>query len=126
MSSMNHENHFSAQNIPYGIASSTLHPNPQPVTRVKNTVIFLSDLAFSGVFVGITDLNLDVFMQPTLNNFAALPKYVHQHVRCAIQRIYQDNDISGFPKSSLEDVDQIKMYLPVEIRDFTGILYYTA
>jgi fumarylacetoacetase len=37
--------HFSIENIPYGIASSTEHPQKTVATRFQDTVIFLDELA---------------------------------------------------------------------------------
>ena len=41
---MNFSNHFSVRNIPYGIATSSSHPQKAVVTRLQNHVFFLSDL----------------------------------------------------------------------------------
>lgn len=41
---MSFSNHFSIRNIPYGIASSSSHPQKAVVTRVHDHVFFLSDL----------------------------------------------------------------------------------
>jgi Fumarylacetoacetase N-terminal len=37
--------HFSIENIPYGIASSTEHPQKTVATRFQDAVIFLDELA---------------------------------------------------------------------------------
>lgn len=44
---------FGINNIPFGVASSKLHPFPQCVSRIGNSVIFLTELARNGVFKGI-------------------------------------------------------------------------
>jgi len=41
---MGFADHFSIANIPYGIASSSQHPRPFPVTRLQDNVFFLNDL----------------------------------------------------------------------------------
>lgn len=41
---MSFSNHFSIKNIPYGIASSSSHPQQAVATRVHDHVFFLSDL----------------------------------------------------------------------------------
>lgn len=49
---------FGINNIPFGVASSKLHPSAQCVSRIGNSVIFLAELANQGVFKGI-DASLD-------------------------------------------------------------------
>ncbi|CAF3516306.1 hypothetical protein FGSG_04968 [Fusarium graminearum PH-1] len=113
MTSADYSHHFSDKNIPFGIASSAAHENPQAVTRLGNTVIFLNDLT--------KDLLKDiegVFNQPTLNAFAALPRSVHQDVRKQIQSAHQKNGLDGFSSASKEDVSAVTMHLPMEIKDF--------
>lgn len=44
---------FGADNIPFGIASSKLHPSPQCVSRIGNSVVFLAALANQGIFKNI-------------------------------------------------------------------------
>ncbi|KAL6912781.1 hypothetical protein FSHL1_010464 [Fusarium sambucinum] len=113
MSTADFSHHFSDKNIPFGIASSATHTNPQAVTRLGNTVVFLSDVEFKGV-EGLTG----VFSQPTLNAFAALPKSVYQDVRKQIQSAHQKNGLDDFPSGSKEDISAVTMHLPMEIKDF--------
>ncbi|KAL4724765.1 hypothetical protein ACLX1H_008211 [Fusarium chlamydosporum] len=117
MSTADFSHHFSEKNIPFGIASSTIHKHPQAVTRLGNTVIFLQDVV-DELFKGIEGLTAGVLDQPTLNAFAALPKSVHQDVRQQIQSAYQNNGLDSFPSDSKEDVNAVTMHLPVEIKDF--------
>jgi fumarylacetoacetase len=44
---------FGINNIPFGIASSSLLSSPQCVSRIGNSVIFLAKLAENGDFVDI-------------------------------------------------------------------------
>lgn len=41
---MSFSNHFSIRNIPYGIATSSSHPQKTVATRLHDHVFFLSDL----------------------------------------------------------------------------------
>ncbi|RGP60612.1 hypothetical protein FSPOR_10579 [Fusarium sporotrichioides] len=115
MATADFSHHFSDKNIPFGIASSAAHKNPQAVTRLGNTVIFLNDLV-DDLFKGIEGL-AGVFNQPTLNTFAALPRSVHQDVRKQIQSTHQNNGLDGF-SSGKEDANAVTMHLPMEIKDF--------
>ncbi|KAM0435867.1 hypothetical protein ACHAPT_002758 [Fusarium lateritium] len=114
---MDFSHHFSDRNIPFGIASSANHQNPQAVTRLGNTVLFLADLQDHGLFGGLPD---GVFEQDTLNAFAALPKSECLAVRKVIQDVFRQDGIGGFPATAQEHVSSITMHLPVEIKDFSG------
>jgi fumarylacetoacetase len=107
--------HFGINNIPYGIASSSKRPKPQAVTRINDTVIFLSELSTAAPFQSISEQLPTVFLQPTLNNFAALPKATHSAVRSAIQNAYNSN----LHNESSEDLKNVTLHMPVSIGDFT-------
>lgn len=47
--------HFSIDNIPYGIATSASHVEQSVVTRLGDTVIFLNELAKAGSLPGINE-----------------------------------------------------------------------
>ncbi|RSL46614.1 hypothetical protein CEP53_010275 [Fusarium sp. AF-6] len=113
---MDFSHHFSDQNIPFGIASSAKHQYPQAVTRLGNTVLFLSDLQDHGLF---SSLPKRVFKQDTLNEFAALPRSQSVEVRKTIQNVFRQGGIEGFPFTAREDVSSVTMHLPVEIKDFS-------
>lgn len=103
---------FGINNIPYGIASSSKRPSPQAVTRINDTVIFLSELS------SITSLSADLSLalqQHTLNAFAALPKVLQSQVRSAIQAAYNSTQHT----SASEDVKDVKLHIPIRIGDFT-------
>jgi fumarylacetoacetase len=113
----NYASHFGINNIPYGIASSSTRPKPQAVTRIHNAVIFLAELASSTPFTSIsspTPLSA-LFLQPTLNAFAALPKPLQSQVRTAIQTAYNANLHVPFS----EDLQDVTLHLPISIGDFT-------
>lgn len=119
MATADFSHHFSEKNIPFGIASSTSHKDPQAVTRLGNTVVFLQDLV-NELFKDVEDLTAGVLSQPTLNALAALPKSVHQNVRKQIQSAYQKDGLDAFPIGSREDINAVTMHLPMEIKDFAG------
>lgn len=122
MTSPDYARHFSVRNIPFGIASSARHPGPQAVTRLENTVIFLHECHATGLFDGIDGLPDGVFRNSTLNEFAALSKPVQKRVREAIQATYQRDNagVTNFPESSVEDILQVQMHMPVSVGDFAG------
>jgi fumarylacetoacetase len=105
--------HFGINNIPFGIASSDLHPNPQCVTRFEDSVIFLADIPS---LQDIKDLPSNILTQPTLNDLAALPRSIHQSLRTEIQSLLKSSSIPG---SALEPLSAVRMHLPVRSPDFT-------
>ena len=119
MATVDFSSHFSEKNIPFGIASSESHKEPQAVTRLGNAVIFLQDLV-NELFKDVEGLTVGVLAQSTLNAFAALPKSVHQNVRSQIQSAYQKGRLDAFPAGSKEDINAVTMHLPMEIKDFAG------
>jgi len=106
--------HFGINNIPFGIASSTTHPNPQCVSRFKDQVIFLADIP--SLHQEIQNLPPNTLAQPTLNDLAALPRSIHQEIRAKIQTCLQNSSI---PASALEPLSAVTMHLPMCTPDFT-------
>ncbi|PSK48601.1 Fumarylacetoacetase [Elsinoe australis] len=104
--------HFGVENIPFGIASSSKHSSPQAVTRHENKVIFLAEIPEISKAAGAEG----VLTQSTLNSFAALGRSAHKAVRAAVQQAIKSGSI---PESAIEDVQSVKMHLPVSTGDFT-------
>lgn len=106
--------HFGLSNIPFGIASSAQHSALQCVSRYEDNVIFLADIHQE---LGNTEgLPQDVFSQATLNDFAALPRSVHQAVREKVQQLLKS---SGIASSAMEPISAVTMHLPVRCGDFS-------
>jgi hypothetical protein len=63
MSADSYAHHFSIANIPFGIASSSTHPAPAAVTRIRDHVIFLDALVEDGVFRNTKGLPRNVLQQ---------------------------------------------------------------
>jgi fumarylacetoacetase len=122
MASADYSHHFSVHNVPFGIASSKSHPQPQAVTRLGNSVVFLHDCHAGGLFAGIEGLPLNVFSHDTLNEFAALAKPIQQQVRKAVQDRCHDGklDLSKLPQASVADITEVQMHMPVRVGDFAG------
>lgn len=105
--------HFGLNNIPFGIASSKKHPQPQAVSRYENKVIFLADLK---PVIELESLPSGILEESTLNSFAALGRASHQSVRSTIRTLIENGDLAG---SSTEDVGDVQMHVPVSVGDFT-------
>ncbi|GFF32142.1 fumarylacetoacetate hydrolase [Aspergillus udagawae] len=119
MTSSAYSHHFSINNLPFGVVSSSQHPQPQCATRLSNTVIFLGDLERAGLFRQVTGLPRGAFDNPTLNAFAALDKRVHKQVRQALQSALQGFGDENLPTGSTEPITAVRMHLPVSIPAFT-------
>jgi len=120
MPSTGYAHHFSDGNVPFGIASSKVHDNPQAVTRLGDDVLFLDCLASQGLFSSVDGLPSAVFQHGTLNEFAKLPRAIHQAVRETIRKVFQEGRIGAFGSHSIERADRVTMHLPVHTGDFTG------
>jgi len=112
MSTTDFSSHFGINNIPFGIASSSSHSNPQCVTRYESTVIFVSEIPG----LESTGLGQDVFAKSTLNAFAGSGREAHRAVREAIQSAIKHDKI---PASAKKDIKDVKLHLPVQVGDFT-------
>ncbi|KAJ5688868.1 hypothetical protein N7462_003260 [Penicillium macrosclerotiorum] len=115
MTSPEYKRHFSIANIPFGIASSETHPEPQCVTRLENNVIFLADLQRAGIFAQIASLPKGIFDKSSLNEYAALPKSTQREVRTVLQAELATPLPAGFT----EDVSTVTLHLPVTVGGFT-------
>ncbi|KAL5115936.1 hypothetical protein ACEQ8H_006158 [Pleosporales sp. CAS-2024a] len=107
--------HFGINNVPYGIASSSKRSTPQAVTRIANAIIFLSELSATSEFQSISKDLVSIFLQPTLNTFAALSKSLQSQVRLAIQNAYKSAQHTEFS----EDISNVTLHMPISIGDFT-------
>ncbi|KAJ5831825.1 hypothetical protein N7474_000136 [Penicillium riverlandense] len=109
------DDHFSINNIPFGVGSSVNHPVPQCVTRLERAIIFLGDLQQSGAFSHVPGLPEGIFEKSTLNEYAGLSKDVQREVR----KLLQSYLTGVLPPNSTENFEDVTMHLPVSIGGFT-------
>src|SRR5687768_12049358 len=81
---------FTIWNIPFGIGSLN-GGRHFACTRIGDYVLNLSALATTGFFEGIVD-ELNVFDQPTLNDFIRLGKSTTNEVRLSLQKAFVDDN----------------------------------
>lgn len=109
---------FGIDNIPFGVASSSQHPQPQCVSRFRDSVLFLGEL--SSIFSGIDGLPDGCFTSSALNDFAALPQATHLAVRERLQSaIREDASLAQLPSAAVEPISAVSMHMPVICGDFT-------
>lgn len=125
MTSPGYSSHFGIENIPFAIASSAKHPQPTCVSRFEDKVIFLTEL--DDELAGLPGLPKHVFQQSILNTFAALPSSVHKAVRQTLQDFIRhdliqsngDGPASSSLQGAIENIEDVTMYVPFQIGDFT-------
>ena len=106
---------FPIQNIPFGIAS--IDNKNVAVSRIGNTVINLSKLFELDVFEGI--LNDNLFNSDFLNSFLKENKETWRAVRNQISIVFQDERNKSKVESSLSDINEVTMQMPVKVGDYT-------
>ncbi|OJD22041.1 fumarylacetoacetase [Blastomyces percursus] len=123
------ESPFSLSNIPFGIISTTTSPNPRPAVAIGDHALDLFVFASGGGFSQLSSFqqHLDVFAQPTLNDFAALGRPVHRQVREYLQAVFKED--TPFPEvlKANENLQQsalvlrkdVTNHLPLSIGDYT-------
>ena len=121
--------HFSLANIPFGIISTPQSKAPRPAIAIGDYALDLATFSSSRGFSGLPSIvpHLSVFLQPTLNDFAALGQPLHREVRRYLQRVFaEDTEFPAVLKTHetlqekslflLKDVDT---HLPFRIGDYT-------
>ena len=106
---------FPIQNIPFGVAS--INNKNVAVSRIGNTVINLSKLFELEVFEGIINENL--FNRDFLNSFLKENKETWRAVRNQISIVFQDESNKSKVESTLYDIKEVTMQMPVKVGDYT-------
>jgi len=112
---------FGLANIPFGIASSTKYPVPQPVTRLYNIVIFIRPLISTGL-LSVTAEAEAAMSSSSLNQFASLGRKAHRDVRHQLKALLSGATASAILKDYGESENNVTMHIPVLPRDFTDFV----
>lgn len=110
---------FTLWNIPFGIASQG--DKYGPVSRVGNTVFFLSDLYGEGLFTSSPSLE-SALDSPILNDFIELGKSITREVREKIQQAFVLENKEAWEQKIakyLISVKDVEMHMPLSIGDYT-------
>ncbi|KAF9869470.1 fumarylacetoacetate hydrolase [Colletotrichum karsti] len=107
---MSFSEHFSIDNIPYGIASNDSRPKGV-ATRLGDSVVFLKDLGLE-----VSNQLQSALDQPTLNELAAVDKTELQSLRKSIQTALSDRSVLSKHGNPIKDV---QLHLPLQIGGFT-------
>ncbi|ODM23063.1 hypothetical protein SI65_00652 [Aspergillus cristatus] len=114
---------FTVDNIPFGVISTPDNPKPRCATAFGNYAIDLSALERDGFLSDIPglegkgeiEMTGNVFSQPTLNAFAAMPKEIHFKVRTSLIRYFH----GGLPPSYYIPLDTVTYHYPMDTSNFS-------
>ncbi|EME48928.1 hypothetical protein DOTSEDRAFT_19422 [Dothistroma septosporum NZE10] len=115
---------YTIQNLPYGIVSSEHNTSPRCAVAIGQHAVDLTRWAKRGT---ITNLQTgdrsfeEIFAQPTLNSFAALPWNTRKAVREQLQTELKDGKV---PSSCLLHLRDAKVHLPMQMGGFSD--FYTS
>ncbi|KAK2811213.1 hypothetical protein FQN50_002310 [Emmonsiellopsis sp. PD_5] len=123
------ESPFSLANIPFGIISTAASPKPRPAVAIGDHALDLFAFASGGGFAELPAFkdHIDVFAQPTLNDFAFLGRPVHRQVREYLRAVFEENTPYPALLKSNESLRQTSLiprkdatnHLPMRIGDYT-------
>ncbi|KAH8890095.1 Fumarylacetoacetase [Thozetella sp. PMI_491] len=122
--------HFSILNIPFGIISTPTGPTPRLAIAIGDHALDLAAFASNGGFAKlgkISNEQLSIFSEPTLNSFASLGRPVHREVRQYLQDVFRDDtpyaDIlqqnEALRKTALIPLSEVQTHLPLSVGDYT-------
>jgi fumarylacetoacetase len=121
---------FSLANIPFGIISTRDDPSLRPAVAIGSYALDLKLLSqqpdFSTVFPSLKG-HESVFLEHSLNAFAALGRPVHSEVRKTLQNLLaEDTTHPAFLRNNVDlrrtallPQGEVKMHIPMDIGDYT-------
>ncbi|KAL3465070.1 hypothetical protein BJX64DRAFT_76062 [Aspergillus heterothallicus] len=109
---------FPIDNLPYGVISTPENPTPRCATALESDAIELSLLEKDGFFSSIPGFpsSGEVFSQPTLNTFAALPISTRAAVRAVLSTELVRDDVREKYAVPLEKATN---HFPMDTRNFS-------
>ncbi|KAE8136066.1 hypothetical protein BDV38DRAFT_294102 [Aspergillus pseudotamarii] len=115
---------FPVSNIPFGIFSTAEDPTPRPGAAIGDYVIDLFRVANRGALtIEHASGPENIFREPTLNRFAALPRPVRSKIRKDIQELIKTADSplynQGEQPKLLIARAAVSMHLPFSMGGFT-------
>ncbi|KAK4508624.1 hypothetical protein PRZ48_002363 [Zasmidium cellare] len=116
---------YTIDTLPYGVISTSSEPSPRCAVAIGEHAIDLAKYAKTGAFSSLeSGQNFtfeNIFSQPTLNTFAALPSSTRRSIRTHIQSALKDHKI---PPSVLVPLKDVNPHLPMSIPGFSD--FYTS
>ncbi|KAF2171936.1 hypothetical protein M409DRAFT_63471 [Zasmidium cellare ATCC 36951] len=116
---------YTIDTLPYGVISTSTEPSPRCAVAIGEHAIDLAKYAKTGAFSSLEtgqDLTFEqIFSQPALNTFAALPWPTRRTIRSQIQESLKANKL---PSSTLTPLKDVRPHLPMSIPGFSD--FYTS
>jgi fumarylacetoacetase len=124
------KSHFSLQNLPFGIITTRSNHQHRIAIAIGNYALDLNLVAQHQGFAKLAGLQPDhqkVFIEPTLNKFAALGRPTHRLVRSYLQDLLKKDtpypellrDSPQLREKALIPLDEVENHLPMAIGDYT-------
>lgn len=116
---------YTLQNLPYGIISTSSEPKPRCAVAIGHHAIDLAKYAKNGNLFDLESghnfMFQQLFAEPALNTFAALPWPTRRAVR---EQIQSDLTNGKVPASCLVELKDVKPHLPMKMTGFSD--FYTS
>ncbi|KAK5132099.1 hypothetical protein LTR08_000349 [Meristemomyces frigidus] len=116
---------YTLQNLPYGVISTSSEPKPRCAVAIGEHAIDLAKYAKNGNLFDLESghnfMFQQLFAEPALNTFAALPWPTRRAVREQIQTDLKDGKI---PNTCLVELKDVKNHLPMRMTGFSD--FYTS
>ena len=119
--SVDKDNDFPIQNLPWGISSTQTDPTPQISTRIGNTVISIKKCVENGHLNSLSDSVKQSLLKPSLNDFMSFDKTTWNLTRWVLQELLSDQ--TPLTKDEQAEictpVEATIMHMPCNIGDYT-------
>ena len=116
---------YTLANLPYGIVSTASEPKPRCAVAIGDHALDLAKYARPGRFFDIESghnfMLAQIFAEPCLNTFAALPWPTRRAVR---EKLQDDLKAGDIPADCLIELNNVRNYLPMKMSGFSD--FYTS
>lgn len=124
------DSHFSLVNLPFGIVSTKAEPQPRVAVAVGDYALDLNALVRNNGFSKCTGLQSgqhEVFLDTSLNRFAAIGRPIHRQVRSYLQDLLRKEttwpellrDNAQLRDKALLPLNEVENHLPMQVGDYT-------
>ncbi|KAI7190763.1 hypothetical protein KC343_g11200, partial [Hortaea werneckii] len=116
---------YTLANLPYGVISTPTNPKPRCAVAIGNHAIDLAAYAKPGRFFDLESghnfMLAQIFSEPALNSFAALPWPTRRAVR---QQLQEELKAGKVPAECLVNLSEVKNHVPMKMGGFSD--FYTS
>ncbi|KAI6814655.1 hypothetical protein KC332_g11746 [Hortaea werneckii] len=116
---------YTLANLPYGVVSTPSNPKPRCAVAIGSHAIDLAAYAKPGRFFDLESghnfMLAQIFSEPALNSFAALPWPTRRAVR---QQLQEELKAGKVPAECLVNLSEVKNHVPMKMGGFSD--FYTS